>query len=233
MISSMKKQNQELNPVRILIVDDHAIVRSGLRNLIGDYPGLQVVEEATTCEEAMKMAMRSQPDVIILDLRLPDGMGFEIIEDLKKAVTGTRVLVLTSYADDHLLITALKNGADGYLKKDITEQALAETMLTIARSRVSTPILKHNTLEKPETPSSWTQLHPLEDSTAKHKFLNHLTGQEQRVFELVGRGLTNRQVAQKLNLSEKTVRNYLARVFEKLGVKRRSEIVALFFSMRS
>lgn len=229
----MKKQNQELNPVRILIVDDHAIVRSGLRNLIGDYPGLQVVAEATTCEDALNMAMRCQPDVIILDLRLPDGMGFEIIEDLKKAAMGSRVLVLTSYADDHLLITALKNGADGYLKKDITEQALAETMLAIARSGVSTPILKHNTLLNPETPSSWTQLHPMEDCTAKHKFLNHLTGQEQRVFELVGRGLTNRQVAQKLNLSEKTVRNYLARVFEKLGVQRRSEIVALFFSMRS
>lgn len=202
-------------PLGILLVDDHAVVRVGLRNLINDEPGLCVVGEAASCAAALRHAAESRPAVIILDLRLPDGSGVDILEDLKRTAPGSRVLVLTSFADDTLLLAALKAGADGYLLKDVAEADLVGAIRQVAQAGVvSSP--------SPRTRPTW--LPP--ESTLR--LLDRLTGQERRVFELVGRGHSNREVATITKLTEKTVRNYLTRVFDKLGVRRRSELVALY-----
>lgn len=204
----------------VLLVDDHAIVRVGLRNLVNDEPDLRVVSEAGSCAEAVREAKGTHPDVIVLDLRLPDGSGVEIIDPLKRAAPRAKVLVLTSFADDTLLLTALKAGADGYLLKDVAEADLIGAIREVARAGVVTPQPVRASATSgglssgaPE-PSRWEQL----------------TGQERRVFELVGRGHSNREVAQTTGLTEKTVRNYLSRVFDKMGIRRRSQLVALYVS---
>jgi len=203
----------------VLLVDDHAIVRVGLRNLVNDEPDLRVVSEAGSCAEAVREAKGTHPDVIVLDLRLPDGSGVEIIDPLKLAAPRAKVLVLTSFADDTLLLAALKAGADGYLLKDVAEADLIGAIREVARAGVVAPQPLHAGAGSGGLPSN-----------SKASQLDPLTGQERRVFELVGRGHSNREVAQATGLTEKTVRNYLSRVFDKLGVRRRSQLVALYLS---
>lgn len=209
-----------LPELKILLVDDHAVVRVGLRNLVEDEPGLKVVGEAGSCAEALRLAAAVDPDVVVLDLRLPDGSGVDIIGDLKRAVPRVRVLILTSFADDTLLMKALKAGADGYLLKEVAEGDLVGALREVARGGLVTCSMK----ESGEVPDA---------SGAKGEpvvGMMRLTGQEKRVFELVGRGHSNREVATITGLTEKTVRNYLTRVFDKLGLRRRSEFVALYMS---
>ncbi len=203
---------------RILLVDDHAVVRVGLRNLINDETDLLVVGEASSCAEALRLAAEIDPKVIVLDMRLPDGSGDEIIDRLKRVAVNARVLVLTSFADDTLLLSALRAGADGYLMKDVAEADLIGAIRKIAIDAVVTPRPDGSSARK--TPS-------VASSPAS------LTGQERRVFELVGRGHSNREVADATGLTEKTVRNYLSRVFDKLGLRRRSQVVALFLGSQS
>ncbi len=204
--------------LRILLVDDHAVVRVGLRNLVEDEPGLKVVGEAGTCAEAVRLAAVSEPDVIVLDLRLPDGSGVDIIDDLKRVVPRVRVLILTSFADDTMLLKALKAGADGYLLKDVAEGDLVGALREVARAGWVMGSVKESGEGMPDAAGK----------AALVGGLTRLTGQEQRVFELVGRGRSNREVAVITGLTEKTVRNYLTRVFDKLGLRRRSELVALY-----
>lgn len=208
--------NSTGNVIRVLLVDDHAIVRVGLRNLINDEPDLHVVSEAGSCAEAIREGKGVNPDVIVLDLRLPDGSGVEIIESLKRDAPRTRVLVLTSFADDTLLLAALKAGADGYLLKDVAEADLIGAIREVASAGVVT--------QQPRPASG------LPFGAVAPSQLDQLTGQERRVFELAGRGHSNREVAQATGLTEKTVRNYLSRVFDKLRVSRRSQLVALYIS---
>lgn len=208
--------------LRILLVDDHAVVRVGLRNLINDEADLCVVGEAADCAEALRLAGQTAPDVILLDLRLPDGSGVDIIDALKRIATRARVLVLTSFADDTLWLAALKAGADGYLLKDVAETDLIGSIRQVAQAGGVVP---------PPTATSLTNAvtSGLAPSPA---VLARLTGQERRISELVGRGHSNREVARLTGLTEKTVRNYLSRVFDKLGVRRRSELVALYIGNR-
>lgn len=203
--------------LRVLLVDDHAIVRGGLRNLINDETDLRVVGEAANCAEALRLATETDPDVIVLDLRLPDGSGVEMIGALKRASARARVLVLTSFADDTLLLAALQAGADGYLLKDVAEADLLGCIRKVANAAVVTP--------------QQTAIPPA-GKFAVNSPSESLTGQERRVFELAGRGHSNREVAEATGLTEKTVRNYLSRVFDKLGLKRRSQLVALYMSSR-
>lgn len=212
--------NSARQPLRILIVDDHAIVRAGLRNLINDESDMRVEGEAANCGEALQAAQRDVLDMVVLDLRLPDGSGVEIIDSLKRMVPRVRVLVLTSFADDTLLLAALKAGADGYLLKDVAEADLIGAIREIARAGAVTP--------SPLRPVPVTRELGSNASTAS--CLDRLTGQERRVFDLVGRGHSNREVANAAGLTEKTVRNYLSRVFDKLRIRRRSELVALYIS---
>jgi len=206
--------------IRVLLVDDHAIVRVGLRNLINDEPDLRVVSEAGSCAEALREGNGADPDVIVLDLRLPDGSGVDLIDSLKRAAPRVRVLVLTSFADDTLLLAALKAGADGYLLKDVAEADLIGAIREVARAG----------LVAPQSLPAGEAFGGLRSGAVAPSRVDQLTGQEQRVFELVGRGHSNREVAQATGLTEKTVRNYLSRVFDKLRVSRRSQLVALYLS---
>lgn len=209
-------------PLRVLLVDDHAVVRVGLRNLINDEPDLSVVSEAGSCAEAMREGKVTNPDVVVLDLRLPDGSGVEIIDALKRVAPRARVLVLTSFADDTLLLAALKAGADGYLLKDVAEADLIGAIREVVRAGVVMPLPLDASDRSPE----------VRTGAVEASRWDQLTGQERRVFELVGRGHSNREVAEATGLTEKTVRNYLSRVFEKLRVTRRSQLVALYVSGR-
>lgn len=205
-------------PIRVMLVDDHAVVRVGLANLVREAPGMTVVGEAGSCGEALGMASRVNPDVVVLDVRLPDGTGLDLIAPLKAAVVGLRVVILTSYADDSLVLAALRMGADGYLLKDVTAGELVAGLRRSMDSGVVSPAL------------------PAGDVGVAARTENlpggALTGQERRVCEQVGRGFSNREVAESIGISEKTVRNYLTRAFDKLGVRRRSELVALFVARK-
>lgn len=206
----------------VLVVDDHPVVRVGLRNLINDEPDLRVVGEAATGAETLRMIVGTPPPaVVVLDLRLPDGSGVDLIHPIKQAVPGVRVLVLTSFADDGLLLSALKAGADGYLLKDVDGLDVIGSIRAIATAGTVAP-----------TPAGAGCSPARAKAGALPEVGGHrmeaLTGQERRVFELVGRGCSNREAAEAAGLTEKTVRNYLTRVFGKLGVRRRSELVALY-----
>ena len=210
--------------LRILLVDDHAIVRVGLRNLIEDEPDLVVCGEAATGQEALRLSRETHPDVVVLDLRLPDISGVDLVEDIRGAPSRPRVLVLTSYADDTLLLSALKAGVDGYLLKDTAAGDLVDALRRVGdRGAVATV-----TSGLP----GWSPREKAGPGPANGGG-EALTGQERRVFELVGRGHSNREVAERTGLSEKTVRNYLTRVFAKLGLTRRSELVAVYVSQRA
>lgn len=208
-------------PIRILLVDDHAVVRVGLRNLIEDETDLVICGEATTLAQAVSSAALLRPDVVVLDLRLPDGNGVEAIPRLKSGHPGVKVVVLTSYAQDGLLLGALKAGADGYLLKDVGPEDILSAIRSVLRSGVVMPTFPE---PGPGSPAFAAAGGVLPDSPMDDR----LTGQERRVFDLVGRGHSNREVATLLRLSEKTVRNYLSRVFEKLGLHRRSQLVARY-----
>lgn len=203
-------------PIRILLVDDHAVVRAGLRNLIQDEPDLQVAGEASNRSEALRLAIELQPDILILDHRLPDGSGIGSIDALKRVAPRTRVLVLTSFADESLLLAALKAGADGYLLKDVAEADLVASIRQVVAGGAAMPVPPVRRGDGSSVSNLW-----------------RLTGQERRVFELVGRGHSNRETASISGLTEKTVRNYLTRVFDKLGVRSRSELVALYLATQS
>jgi len=208
---------QTLPLLRVLLVDDHAVVRAGLRNLIGDEPGLKVVGEAATCAQGLQLALETVPDVVVLDLRLPDGSGVDIVGALKSSATGVRILVLTSFDDDTLLLAALKAGADGYLLKDVAESDLIGAVRQVARAGAVMPF---PSVQRAMPSGGASRTAPLET----------LNGQERKVYELVAGGHSNIEVAAATGLSEKTVRNYLTRVFEKLGVRRRSELTALYMA---
>lgn len=204
--------------LRIQLVDDHAVVRVGLRNLIDDEPDLRVVAEVGSCREALEAAERVRPDVIILDLRLPDGSGAGIIARLKLVAPKVRILVLTSFAEDSMLISALRAGADGYLLKDVGESNLIEEIRRVATVGAVMP-----------QPTAMPRRSGSSGEEGEFRpTVELLTGQEKRVFELVGRGHSNREVASSIGLSEKTVRNYLTRIYEKLGIRRRAELVTIF-----
>ncbi len=209
--------------LRILLVDDHAVVRVGLRNLIQDEPDLLVVGEASTGRDAVRLVQEARPDIVVLDLRLPDGLGLDFLEAIRASPSHPRVLILTSYADDSLLLAALKAGVEGYLLKDTAAGDLIEALRRVADRGTAMPL---------PAPSG-TGADPRGDARPVCEGWRQLTGQEQRIFELVGRGHSNREVAGQTGLTEKTVRNYLTRVFAKLGLNRRSELVAVYVSQRT
>lgn len=203
--------------IRVLIVDDHKVVRVGLREILEAVQGIVVAGEAATASEAVAKARLLQPDVVLLDTRLPDASGLAACRQIKDERPGTRVLVLTSFADDNTILTAVRAGADGYLLKDVDEQELVEGIRRVHRggavmAPVAAEVIAGNAGER-AAPCG-----PFEE----------LTGQERRVCELVAEGQSNREVGDTLGLTEKTVRNYLAHAFSKLGVQRRGQLAALF-----
>jgi len=206
-------------PVRLLIVDDHEVVRIGLGAVLELTPGIKVVGQASKGEEARKLSLRLKPDVVLLDIRLPDGSGVEVARDILSGCPNTRVLFLTSFADDHTVLEAILSGAQGYVLKDIASDALIRAIKTVASGQ---PLLDARL-------TKYT-LHLIKNASVQPGQSKRplLSPQEQRLLPLVADGLTNKEIAGQLNLSEKTVKNYLANIYSKLQIGRRSQVAAFY-----
>ncbi len=209
--------------IRVLLVDDSALVRRGVRSVItahSQHGAIQVVGEAANAAEAMSEVLRLKPDVVLLDLRLPDGSGIDICRRIHSEVPETRVLVLTSFVDDNLVYNAVIAGAHGYLMKEVDPPALLEAITKAASGQsILTPDITQRVMKMLRSGTAG------KDGASD---LSSLSQQERRVLACVAEGLTNKQTGERLNLSENTVKNYLINVFEKLQVKRRSQAAALY-----
>ncbi|HET9578039.1 MAG TPA: response regulator transcription factor [Usitatibacter sp.] len=196
--------------IRLLLVDDHEMVRAGLRALLGHVQDFQVAGEAATAAQAIEVAGRVQPDVVLMDLRLPDGSGVDACREILSSVPKARVLFLTSYAEDLARMSTVLAGAAGYLLKEIDQQSLTDAIRDAASGRlVIDPAVTASVAQRLTTAPA-------------------LSKQEYRILALVVEGKTNKQIGAELGLSEKTVRNYLSNAFQKLGVARRSQAAAIF-----
>jgi DNA-binding NarL/FixJ family response regulator len=200
---------------RVLICDDHEVVREGLRGLIGRQAGMSVVGEAGTVAEAIAAATTSKPDVVIMDVRLPDGSGVEACRAIREAHPDARVIMLTSYADDEALFASILAGAAGYLLKQTRGQAVVDAVIAVAAGR---------SLLDPEVTGK--VLERLREGRAEDPALASLTDQERKVVVGLAEGRTNREIGERLFLSEKTVKNYVSRILDKLGLSRRAEAAA-------
>lgn len=209
--------------VRVLVADDHLIVRVGLRALLDIHPGIEVVGEAGTGQETFKLASIHHPDVVLLDLRMPDMDGLEVCRRLKLEPPTPAVLFLTSYADDQTILAAIESGADGYLLKAMAGQDIPAAILTVASGgSVLDTMVTRRVLD------SVQRAKPVDRAGTAAGALKTLTVQETRVLELAAQGKSNKKIAQDLHLSEGTVRNYLSTVFGKLGVESRVEAALIW-----
>ncbi|MFD9705794.1 response regulator [Lentzea sp. NPDC059081] len=195
-------------PVRVLLVDDHEVVRRGLREMLDDEEDISVIAEAGSVDEAIARAQRTPPDVAVVDVQLPDGSGVDLCRSLRDL--GIRCLVLTAFDDEEALVGAIMAGASGYLLKQVRGQDVVTAVREVAAGRsLLDPATTSRVLERMRNPA------PV-----------GLTDQEQRVLELIGEGLTNRQIGERLFLAEKTVKNYVTSVLSKLGMERRTQAAA-------
>lgn len=211
-------------PIRLLLVDDHEVVRLGLRTLFKRATTIQIVGEASTMHAAVKEATRLTPDVILMDIRLPDGNGVEACREIREALPGARVLFLTSFSDDDTVLSTVFSGASGYLLKEVDSEALVHAIEAVAQGQsILDPAVKERVLSRFQAEMNGEKLPAGEP----------LSPQEQRVLALVAKGNTNKEIATALNLSDKTVRNYLHSVFQKLGMSRRSQAAAWFLRSSS
>jgi len=206
---------------RILLCDDHEVVREGLRGLIARQEGMSVVGEAGTVAEVVEAAARSKPDVVIMDVRLPDGSGVEACRTIREARPEIKVIMLTSYADDEALFASILAGASGYLLKQTRGQAVVDAVNAVASGRslldpeVTGKVLERVRLGRRDDPA-----------------LGSLTEQERKVLAGLAEGHTNREIGETLFLSEKTVKNYVSRILDKLGLSRRAEAAAYMANRR-
>lgn len=205
--------------IRVLIVDDHEMVRAGLRVFLEREEGIAVAGEASTAAEAVAQAARLLPEVVLMDLRLPGGSGIEACREILSAQAGTRVLLLTSFADEEAAMAAILAGASGYLLKDIGHDLLLRAIADAAAGRSVLDWEAAQRARERMKARGGTEIWPVRKT---------LSSQQRRILELVVRGKTNREIAAALGLSEKTVKNYLSNAFEKLGVARRAQAAALF-----
>ncbi len=212
----------ESKPIRILLVDDHEVLRLGLKTLFTEAGGFQVVGEAGTRAAAVAEAARVKPDVILIDVRLPDGTGVEACREIRTARPQTRVLFLTSYADDDAVLATILAGADGFLLKEVSSEDLVRAMRTVANGQ--------SILDPAVTQRVLGRMKMLSTSPPEQK-RDHLSTQERRVLALVAEGKTNKEIAVALNLSDKTVGNYLSNIFQKLDVTGRAQ-AAVYYTQR-
>ncbi len=209
----------ELKRIRLLVVDDHQVVRLGLRTLLERYSDFDVVGEAGTVASAAEATARLQPDLVLMDVRLPDGNGFEACRQIRRTQQDTRVLFLTSFADEEIVLESIDAGGDGYLLKEIDDESLVRAIRSVAAGQsILDPAVTKRVLERVKN---------AETSGAKNK-IETLSPQEKRVLALVAEGKTNKEIGLDLGLSDKTVKNYLSNIMEKLGLTRRSQAAAFF-----
>jgi DNA-binding NarL/FixJ family response regulator len=201
--------------IRVLIVDDHFVVRAGIASFIESQSDMTLVGEAATCEDAVEAAARLAPDVTLMDIRLEDSSGIDACRKIKEVNPAVRVIMFTTYADLELLRAAIDAGASGYVIKRMAMQSLASTIRRVMTSEEL--VIDEGAQVALETGGAEAQL---------AERLRRLSPQERRVLSLIADGLTNRQIADELNLAEKTVKNYVSALLHKLDMTRRAEAAA-------
>jgi two-component system, NarL family, response regulator DevR len=198
--------------VRVFLLDDHEVVRRGVRELLETQDDFEVVGEASTAEEAVARIPPTQPDVAIVDMRLPDGNGVEVCREVRSRDAGIQCLILTSFADDEALFDSIMAGAAGYLLKQIKGTDLIDAVRRVASGQsLLDPEITARVLER------------LRKGPEEDERLARLSEQERKILELIAEGLTNRQIAERMFLAEKTVKNYVSNLLAKLGMERRTE----------
>ena len=209
----------QVQTVRVLLVDDHEVIRVGLRTVLAQNQGITVVGEAGTMADAILQTQKLKPDVVLMDVRLPDGSGVDACREILGILPATRVIFLTSYADDDSVLAAVLAGAHGYVLKEIDSPGLLEAIRSVAKGQ--------SILDSTVTERALRWLRGVHDLPATPG-TDQLSSQEERVVALVAEGKTNKEIAVALGLSDKTVKNYLANVFQKLRITRRAQAAAFF-----
>lgn len=203
--------------LRILLVDDHEILRQGLKSLLGQQDGFLIVGEAATVADAIAEAARTNPDVAVLDVRLPDGSGVEACREIRSANPNIKVLMLTSYADDDAVFDSIVAGASGYLLKQVRAKDLVAAIEKVGKGEsLLDPNITSQVMDK------MRELSKRAPGTAA------LSEQEEKILALIARGKTNKEIASEMLLSDKTVKNYVSSLLAKLNVSRRSEAAAFY-----
>ena len=201
----------------LLIVDDHEVVRQGLVSLLDRRQGFRVVAQAGTVAEAIEQARRFEPNIVILDVRLPDGSGVEACREIRSELPATRVIMLTSYPDEEAVLSAIVAGASGYLLKQIRARDLVAAIETVGRGEsLLDPAVTEKVLER---------VRRIASGTYTSEFAQ-LTGQERKILLLVAEGKTNKEIASEIFLSDKTVKNYVSSILSKLNLERRAQAAA-------
>ena len=204
-------------PFRLLVVDDHEVVRQGLVALLDRRPNFQVVAEAGTVEEALAQARLHQPDIVIMDVRLPDGSGVEACREIRADLPDTRVVMLTSFPDDEAVLSAIVAGAAGYLLKQIRARDLVSALEAVGRGE--------SLLDPAVTERVLARVRQIASGEI-HDELAGLTPQERKILMLVAEGKTNKIIAAEIFLSDKTVKNYVSSILAKLNLERRAQAAA-------
>ena len=204
-----------MTAIRVFLLDDHEIVRRGLRELLESEDDLVVAGEAGTAEEALRRIPATSPDVAVLDVRLPDGDGVEVCREIRSRHPEIHCLMLTSFADDEALFSAILAGAAGYVLKQVRGADLIDAIRRVSEGQsLLDPAVTARVLQRLRTPQTSTD------------DLGGLTEQERRILDNIAEGLTNRQIGERMFLAEKTVKNYVSNILMKLGMSRRSEAAA-------
>jgi two-component system, NarL family, response regulator DevR len=199
-------------PIRVFVLDDHEVVRRGISDLLSNAPGMSVVGEAGSAADAIRRIPAVQPDVAILDARLPDGSGIDVCREIRSKSPETRCLILTSYDDDDALFAAVMAGAAGYLLKEIGGSSLTDAIRAVAAGKsLLDPAVTGRLLERLRNP-------PRTDPR-----LSTLTEREREILDLIAAGGSNREIGQQLFLAEKTVKNYVSSILSKLNMQRRTQ----------
>jgi len=214
-VSGQGSSSPARTPITVFLLDDHEVVRRGVRDLLEAEPDIEVVGEAGTASSALARIPALRPDVAVLDVRLPDGDGVSVCREIRSKMPEVACLMLTSFGDDEALFDAIMAGAAGYVLKQIRGTDLVGAVRTIAAGE---------SMLDPEAASR--VMKRMRDQAVRSDPLSGLTEQERRILELIGEGLTNRQIGERMFLAEKTVKNYVSALFAKLGMERRTQAAA-------
>ncbi|MCS0604220.1 response regulator transcription factor [Streptomyces sp. LP11] len=206
-------------PIRVFLLDDHEVVRRGVHDLLNDEADITVVGEAATVEQALVRVPALRPDVAVLDVRLPDGDGVTVCRELRSRMPELACLMLTSFDDEEALLDSIMAGAAGYVLKQIQGSDLVSAVRTVAAGQ--------SLLDPSATTKLMARLRGGQQKEAEPDVLPGLTEREREILELIGEGLTNRQIGQRLYLAEKTVKNHISRLLAKLGVERRIQAAVI------
>ncbi|MER8199759.1 response regulator transcription factor [Streptomyces microflavus] len=207
------------NPIRVFLLDDHEVVRRGVRDLLGDEPDISVVGEAGTAEQALTRIPALRPDVAVLDVRLPDGNGVDVCRELRSRMPDLACLMLTSFDDEEALLDAIMAGASGYVLKLIQGGDLVAAVRTVGSGR--------SMLDPSAAARLMSRLRGDDREESEGDALYGLTDREHDILALIGEGLTNREIGLRLFLAEKTIKNHISRLLAKLGVERRVQAAVI------